>query len=281
MVDYSVKDEVQELAREFRHKRGAMDWSAQIDDLLKEGGLASQQFSVADHGIVGKVISAVEWFKALAEKKIDQIKAMISVKEKVVFVANDLHDAKVPFAKGHELGHNEIPWHKEILYVCDEFDLAPTARAQMEFEANVFSAEVLVPAPLLATVYENFPISMDTVLQLKQWSGASIEVCASKYVESHPGKVALLICKVEQGADGACLRLKRKSLSPSAVKSELCWVAKDQVLNANHVVCQAIKPGNSHRTIDTAIEMKGSGAQYAASIFNTGYTVLVLMFAKE
>jgi Zn-dependent peptidase ImmA (M78 family) len=281
MVDYSVKDAVRRLAIEFRQKHNAMDWSANIDQLLKVNGLASEKFSTADHGLVASVVSAVEWLKALAKKKIAQVKAMISIKEEVVFVADDLHEAKIPFAKGHELGHSVIPWHKEILYVCDEFDLAANARAQMEFEANVFSAEVLIPSPLLAAVYENYPTSMETVLLLKEWSGASIEACANQYVGNHPGKIILLVCEFAQSPEGRDLVVKRKAVSNTAARSALGTVAIGQVLDANHALCKAAQQGSIGRSVELTLGMKNSDVVYGGSVLNNSYRVLSLMYAKD
>src|SRR5262245_2480889 len=131
-VDWSTEEEVRRVARQLRKRHGALDWRVGVDDLIERNGLAQGKYDYGD-----------SWFRRLISGVAKKVKALLSVKDNVILVAPDLHYAKEPFAKGHELGHSELSWHREILYVCDEHDLHPDTQAQMEWEANTFSSEVL------------------------------------------------------------------------------------------------------------------------------------------
>ena len=168
------------------------------------------------------------------ESTAKKVKALLSVKEQVILVANDLPEARTPFAKGHELGHSTLAWHRQILYVCDEHDLNWATREQMEWEANLFSAEVLLPGSLVDSVYEAYPTSMETVLLLHEWSGASIETCAIKYVGRHPDECALLVLDDDCDQNTiAGLKLTRKILSQRGV-SRFGMLTKAQRFDSQH-----------------------------------------------
>src|SRR5687767_7449672 len=141
-VDYRTKGVVRAAAVELRKKHDALDWEAGVDSIIELEGLGQAKFRADPAGVVPSLRKAI----ANITKK---IKALLSLKDRMILVSSELHQAKEPFAKGHEVGHSALTWHRDILFVCDEMDLSPATREQMEFEANVFSAELLVPTPLL------------------------------------------------------------------------------------------------------------------------------------
>ncbi|MEQ1670516.1 MAG: ImmA/IrrE family metallo-endopeptidase [Hyphomicrobium sp.] len=271
-MDYSTGELVRRAAVEFRQKHDALDWSASVDDLIRLNGLDQGSYG----GIQGMVSAIGTTFRRLTSGVTKKVLALFSMKESVILVSNDLPEPKKPFAKGHELGHSVIEWHREILYVCDEHDLAPGTRAQMEFEANTFAAEVLCPRPLVQKVYALFPTDMNTVIKLKEWSGASIETCAQAYVDGHPGKVVLAWLDEEVGQGGSpILKLTRKRLSGSAVGTALSTLTKNQVFDANHAMFTESRTRCMVQA--TSITIGDSPKRYRASVFNNGYRVMVLL----
>ena len=221
-------------------------------------------------GLLGTIRCALE---STAKK----VKALLSVKEQVILVANDLPEARTPFAKGHELGHSTLAWHRQILYVCDEHDLNWATREQMEWEANLFSAEVLLPGSLVDSVYESYPTSMETVLLLHEWSGASIETCAIKYVGRHPDECALLVLDDDCDQNTiAGLKLTRKILSQRGV-SRFGMLTKAQRFDSQHTLYLSSRVlGISN----TEITIKDPEDRYAVSIFNNSYRVLALIYRR-
>lgn len=267
-MDYSTKGAVQQVAVDLRQRQGAMDWQARIDDLIAGEGLTQDTFT--PYG-VGRVFGLI---RSAIQKTAKKVKAVIAVKEKIILVAHDLHQTKTPFAKGHELGHSALPWHREILYVCDEHDLSPNTRDQMEFEANTFSAEVMLPSPLLDTVYGLYETSMDTPLLLHQWTGASIEMCALRYVERHPDECALLTLDELRDTEGAPqLKLSRKCLSPRGARSKLGSLTRGQTFASNH----SLYVNSRVSSITTRAGLVVDEQRYSVSLFNNTYRVLALV----
>ena len=266
MPDYSTKALVETHALELRKKHSALDWSAKVDDLIEKEGLSQHRVSpfATLYGTFTKLVSTTT----------KKVKALLSVKEQLILLSDDLPAAKEPFAKGHELGHSSLPWHRDILFVCDEHDLSAGARAQLEFEANAFAPALMLPAPLLEKVYAEYPTSMETVLFLRNASGASIEVCAIRYATNHPRNCVLLVMREEDANGEPVLVLKRKALSNSAVKTTLGNLAREQTFPRSHTFFQNSRGDGPTKV---TVGVKGTEKKYQASLFNNTYVVMALV----
>lgn len=267
-VDYvSTRDAVKQEAITIRKRHGALDWGASIDDLIAGEGLSQGKFSLSS-----PLPAGIGGIREALERTPKKVKALLSVKEQVILLAHELPQTKSPFAKGHELGHSSLRWHREILYVCDEHDLSRQTREQMEWEANLFSAEVLLPEPLVDQVCGTYDISMQTVLLLHEWSGASIESSAIRFVERHPKECALLVLDDTLGPDDKPgLTLTRKILSKNAVGT-LGALTRRQFFNSNHNLFAASRDIGTGST-----ELVVRNERFAVSILNNSYRVLALV----
>lgn len=266
--DFSSKVAVIKAAIALRKKHGALEWSASVDQLIERHGLSQGRWSpTRDKWSLARAIAEVG----------KKVKALISLKESVILVADDLHQAREAFAKGHELGHGTLEWHREILYVCDEHDLSAKARAQMEWEANAFSGEILFPTPLMEKVYAQYPTSMETVLQLRSWTGASIESCAFAYVERHPGKCVLLTLDSAKNTAGRPeLLVKGKCVSKAASKSRLGSLQREQKFSAEHVL---YTNSRGDGVAETQLHFADEPLKhYKVSVLNNQYRVIALIF---
>lgn len=195
MYTYSEenRERIRLIAEQIRLKHGAMDWGVPIEDLIKKQGLDYSEYDLNSESFLSKIRKA-------AKKVAEKIKAAIFVSEKLILVDRELHYKKKPWGQAHELGHHAIPEHREILYVCSEHDLSKDTRDQMEFEANVFAAELLCPAHLIDEIHINFPIDLQTILYLASVSKGSIESCAIRYVKTSKRTCALLTFENKDGS---------------------------------------------------------------------------------
>jgi hypothetical protein len=262
-VDWSTRDEIRDLALALRRRHGALDWTVSVDDLIKLERIGNQTFSI---------FSLPPSLYKIAFQITKKIKAFFSTKERTILISTDLHSAKQAFAKGHELGHAHIPWHQEIFYACDEFDLNPQTRAQLEWEANTFAAEILIPSPLLAEMHSKFPTSMETVLILKELSGASIESSAITYVSQHPGKCVLLV--MEEQGKGHSLKVIRKAVSQPASKSAMGSLLK-QTFGPEHVIFTSSRSTNKVGSCE--ITIGDDPKKYKVTTLNNTYRVMALV----
>jgi hypothetical protein len=229
---YDTRDDIKRIAIELRNKHDAMDWGVKVDDLIKLEGLTYDEYDLSEEGFINTL-------KGYVHGVFRKIKALLSVPNQLILIDQNLHTSKKPFGQGHELGHNTIPWHQEILYVCNEWDLSFETRKEMEFEANIFSAETLIPTPLLEKIYQEYPLSMETILHISQLSGASIQTSAIKYVFENPDACCLLTFKKERNEENGdiCLRLEKcPQYSSEWYDQKIAFITKDQILNSDHVV---------------------------------------------
>ncbi|MEW6664606.1 MAG: ImmA/IrrE family metallo-endopeptidase [Thermodesulfobacteriota bacterium] len=134
-----------------------MAWGVDLVELIKSEGVQYEEYDLKSETILKKITRGIHW---IAKK----VQAIFVVKERAILVDAGMHRAKKPFAGGHELGHHDIPEHREILYVCSEEDLDWRTRREMEFEANVYGSEILIPSPLLQKIYAEYPVAMETIL---------------------------------------------------------------------------------------------------------------------
>lgn len=280
MVDYGTDKTVREAANEFRRQHGADDWSATVDSLIESHGFDQGEYD----GTGGSLGSTLRRAISGVGKK---VKALVSVTKQLILIADDVPRVKVPFAKAHELGHAVLPWHRDILYVCDEQDLDLRTREQMEFEANSFAGELLLPKDLLQPFYKKFPTSMQTVLAIKEHAGASIETAIYAYVRHHPGKVGVAVLEDIETEDEAGwkritgVRLKSKLMSQTGYKTCIGQLKNGQEFGPEHLLFQQKSIGESQPFGIFVGEKRTANNTCDAMLLNNGYKVFCLLSIGE
>lgn len=117
----------------------------------------------------------------------------LAIRERVVFVDKDQPAPRARFAYGHELGHEAMPWHKDAYYGDDYLTLAPEARAELESEANAFSADLLFQIGRFTEEAASSRVGLAVPLGLSQKYGTSRHPAIRRYVERNPAPCALAI----------------------------------------------------------------------------------------
>lgn len=263
------------LAQSMRYKHNAMDWDATPQFLIKREGLDYSEYDLNHDSFFQKYVTG-------PLKKISgMIKAAFVVKEQIVLIDEDLHKAKKPFGSAHELGHHGIPEHREILFVCSEHDLNQETRNEMEFEANVFASEILYPNPLMDSIHNKFPMSMDTILYLNRISGGSIHSAALKYVTSSKKECCLVTLeKCTDENDNPGLTVTNQIPSVAWVKTNGPKLIKEgQFLPKEHVVSRvAFSPDDVSKG---EITIGSTEKKFSAESFFNGYIVFALLFKDQ
>lgn len=251
-----------------------MDWGVTPTDLIKGQGLDYEEYDLSDKTFLQNISSGII---AIAKK----IKAALIVSERIILIDENLHDAKKPFGQAHELGHECIPEHKEIFYVCSEIDLAHSVRKEMEFEANIFASELIFPSHLLEAVHTNFPLSMSTILYLKAISGGSFHSAALKYVESSPNECCLLILDLKTDENGnKGLYLNGKQIcSPSWWSKNKRLLADPQFFPSSHNLSQIVYSFTMEDFIENELVLNSSPKlRLKVHSFYNQYNAFALLF---
>jgi len=93
----------------------------------------------------------------------------------------------------HECGHEVIPWHQNINYICTENDISLITKKQIEREAFECGTEFLMPSDMFYNDINSLGTNIESIKTLSSRYKSSIEATAIKYVRSHPGRCALVM----------------------------------------------------------------------------------------
>lgn len=265
---------IEAKASKLRCDHCAMEWGVTMEDLIECEGLDYEEYDLEKETFLQKWARRWEDVKTVAKK----IKAALIPKDKIILIDQDLHHAKKPFGQAHELGHNTIQDHREILFVCSENDLNPKTRKQMEFEANIFAAEALYPKYLLKRIYAQYPLSMHTVLFLKEQSNGSIHSSAIQYVKNSPDVCCLLVFRKSKDIEGkSCLVVEGQINSFGWIKEYRgASLSENTIFKINHPIAHAIITEEIGKIIE--IPVKGKSRTFTAHTIFTGYNGFALIF---
>lgn len=100
------------------------------------------------------------------------------------------------FTIGHELGHFLLPWHRQASFQCTTEDISSRTNKDWEIQANQFSAEMLMPAPLVkARLVRLRDPELAHVLTLRDEFETSMEMTARRVVELNEYPCAVVFSK--------------------------------------------------------------------------------------
>lgn len=183
-----IKNTVNEMLETY----GVKEFPTPIDELIEFSKLSCSKYNPNEKGLWTK-------FNEKAKSVFHKIKAILCLSNNQILIAEDIHPAKESFAKGHELGHFIIPWHREILYACSEYDLDHRTREIMEREANFSAAETLFQGDRFIGIAKQFPLHMNTILKMKELCiTTSYVATARRYVETNQHSCVLLVLEPVQ-----------------------------------------------------------------------------------
>jgi len=92
----------------------------------------------------------------------------------------------------HECGHYDIPWHRGVNYMCDCKSCNEEKMKDLEKEAFRYAGGLMFPSKSFNNDINDLPVSMQSISNLAEKYEASFEATAIKYIQSHPGKCAIL-----------------------------------------------------------------------------------------
>jgi hypothetical protein len=125
---------------------------------------------------------------------IQKLRGIADLRERAIYVPSDGKPARVKWTKAHELGHQEIPWHKvNAGYADDDRSLTTDAQELFDQEANFFASEVIFQGRRFQRVARDYRPNLDAVFQLADDHGASRQATLWRFVEDHDEPVAAVM----------------------------------------------------------------------------------------
>lgn len=132
---------------------------------------------------------ATQAFKTMWQK----IRGIADIRKRVTYVDENTSQPRILFAKGHELGHQVLPWHElNPGYFDDDKILMGNAEEIFDAEANFFSAEVIFQGDNFTPMVRDYTVGFDTIFHLAERHGASYHATAWRYIEEQDEAVALI-----------------------------------------------------------------------------------------
>lgn len=126
-------------------------------------------------------------------RTLGSVRGILSPSDRMIYVREGLSVHQVPWLVYHESGHAEIAWHRELLYLDNDYTLGPQVREIMEREANEFAAHLQFLGPLFSVEAQLIPFGAAAVLELADRYHASIESTMRRYVETCPQSCVCLV----------------------------------------------------------------------------------------
>lgn len=116
--------------------------------------------------------------------------------EGAIFYSSRSPRPRQRFTIGHEFGHYLLPWHRQTTFQCTAEDISSRANKEWEIQANQFSAELLIPGPLVKTrLLKLKDPELAHVLALRDEFETSMEMTARRVVELSEYACAVVFSK--------------------------------------------------------------------------------------
>ena len=172
-----------------------------IDDLLAAAKVGNLKI---DHDVKESFYARLNGSaKQAFETMWQQVRGIADLRRRVTYVDENTSQTRVRFAKGHELGHQILPWHKlNPGRFDDDKSLNCDAEEIFDAEANFFSAEVTFQGDRFSQIVRDYAFGFDTIFHVAQLHDASRHATAWRCIDEHDEAVALVPywpCKFKLG----------------------------------------------------------------------------------
>jgi len=128
-----MRQDVQTQAEQFLAENGFIKPPLSPEEALSARKLEVTQLSLDDFLVKANLRS---------EEQV-KIQAVLDIEKRAITFKGGLPLPKRNWGSLHEIGHEYLPWHREVLYYCPLLWLPISIQKQMEAEADVFAAESL------------------------------------------------------------------------------------------------------------------------------------------
>ncbi len=106
-------------------------------------------------------------FGSLVDKVLEKLQGAIHFRAREVWVRPDLFELRKRFVTAHEIGHDTLPWQKDVLaYLDDEERLRPDVRLAFERQANHAAIELLAQGDRLRKEADDSRLSWELLSNL-------------------------------------------------------------------------------------------------------------------
>ncbi len=196
MVELSTQHDIEKISMDLLRQSKALDvFPTPIDRIIRTADLVVNgtiDLSAIDESFLEKASTAFRsgWGK---------VRGFLDRSEKVIYLDLQQFPTRLNFIKLHEVGHEVLPWQREIMqYVDDDETLSFAVREEFEAEANFFSSLTLFQQDRFTSEMGKLELSLKAGMALGKKFGGSVHASLRRMVEHSNKRCALLVLKMDE-----------------------------------------------------------------------------------
>jgi hypothetical protein len=212
-----------------------------------------------------------------------KIQAMLNINEMSITFREDLPPQKQSWGKLHEVGHEFLPWHRQLFYYCPLLWLPADIQTQLEAEADTFAAEAFFFGSKFDDYARKGEFGLITAKTLADTIyGTSYHATFAHFVKQSDIPCCLIVWSpVETNNDGVQhVQLKLHYYVPS--RSFSGHISPGITIEDKDLV--GLLTGSSLEVVKHKVKVKGvNGETYTldAESFSNSYNVFTLLFQPK
>lgn len=183
-VSVSVRKDICTQAARFLSEHGFVAPPLPPDQALQAGKLEVTQLNLDDLLVKAN----------LPPKDHKKIQAMLDTQERAVTFRDGLPVQQKNWGSLHEIGHEFLPWQRELLYFCPLLMLPVGVQKEFEWEADIFAAEAFFFGDRFPKYMAQGEWGLGTAIDLADnVFGTSLHATFMHYVENSKKACCLLV----------------------------------------------------------------------------------------
>ncbi|MDD2305190.1 MAG: ImmA/IrrE family metallo-endopeptidase [Prolixibacteraceae bacterium] len=211
MIDLQSKADIDKISLDLLKQSKSIDiFPTPVDNLVKfanlhfENGLDLTQIDPSFLSQFSDIVSQ-KFISALG-----LVRGFLDRREKTIYLDLNQNANRQNFIKLHEVGHDILPWQKDILdYLDDDDTLNPYTKEEFEAEANYFASTTLFQHDRFEHEMSKLELGIKTPMYLAKQFGASKHAALRKYIECNKNRCALLVLEKSVPSGGLISCSKR------------------------------------------------------------------------
>lgn len=164
-----------------------------IDDLIAAANIVDK--SDGNNSIVNFLNTLDENARALFQTVISKVRGIADMRERAVYIPSDTPHRQF-FVKAHELGHQDMGWHKisngDKFFHDNNQTLSPEVEDLFEREANYYAGKIIYQGKNFILRARSYKPSFEAIFSLADQHGASKQATLTEFVEAQDEAIAAI-----------------------------------------------------------------------------------------
>lgn len=280
MANHDKKEDIETIVLDALSKSGSLGvFPTPVEKIIKYADLRVN--SRVDLGHIPSTFFAKGDLLLQRSKAI--IRGALDRREKIIYLDLSQSDHRKNFVKLHEVGHELCGWQGKLLKILQDTDetLDPDTDEEFEAEANLFASSALFQLQLFNDKMREYPLELNTSLQLSKIFGGSFHAAIRRYVANSPKRCALLILNKEQRTLFSYPKLTLRTYIESAsFRNEWGGIDWGDTFGEEIPFVQDFLANRRMLKSELDIDWMGETINCDYHYFHNGHNVFVFMFPK-